>query len=76
MLRFLGISKVRLLTNNPVKVRALEDAGIDVRRRAHQQASNPHNVRYLMTKAAKSGHLLQFTSGRFKQKGGSHHANA
>jgi GTP cyclohydrolase II len=60
MLRFLGISKVRLLTNNPAKIRSLEDAGIDVLRKAHQQASNPHNIRYLKTKAAKSGHLLQF----------------
>lgn len=63
MLRALGISKVRLLTNNPLKVRALEDAGIDVVREAHQQASNPHNLRYLMTKAAKSGHLLRFGEG-------------
>jgi GTP cyclohydrolase II len=59
MLRYLGISKVRLLTNNPHKVRALEDAGIDVVRKAHQQASNPHNLRYLMTKVEKSGHLLR-----------------
>lgn len=64
MLRFLGISRVRLLTNNPAKTRALEEAGLDVLRKAHQQASNPHNLRYLMTKAAKSGHLLRFPSGR------------
>jgi GTP cyclohydrolase II len=62
MLRFFGISKVRLLTNNPAKIRALQDAGIDVRREPHQQASNPHNVHYLHTKAEKSGHLLQFRS--------------
>jgi GTP cyclohydrolase II len=60
MLRFLGISRVRLLTNNPAKIRALQDAGIDVLRESHQQASNPHNLRYLRTKAEKSGHLLQF----------------
>ena len=76
MLRFLGISKVRLLTNNPVKIRALENAGIDVLRRAHQQASNPHNLRYLMTKATKSGHLLQFASGRFNPQGGFKHETA
>lgn len=64
MLRFLGISKVRLLTNNPLKVGALEGAGFDVVREAHQQASNPHNLRYLMTKAEKSGHLLRFPSER------------
>lgn len=60
MLRFFGIRKVRLLTNNPKKIIALEDAGIEVMREAHQQASNPHNLRYLKTKAKKSGHLLSF----------------
>jgi GTP cyclohydrolase II len=60
MLRFFGIRKVRLLTNNPKKIMALEDAGIEVMREAHQQASNPHNLRYLKTKANKSGHLLSF----------------
>ena len=60
MLRFFGIRKVRLLTNNPKKILALEDAGIEVMREAHQQASNPHNLRYLKTKAKKSGHLLNF----------------
>jgi GTP cyclohydrolase II len=63
MLRFLGISKVRLLTNNPAKIRALEEAGLDVLRETHQQASNPHNLRYLRTKAEKSGHLLRFGTG-------------
>ena len=60
MLRFFGIRKVRLLTNNPKKILALEDAGIEVMREAHQQASNPYNLRYLKTKAKKSGHLLNF----------------
>lgn len=60
MLRFFGIRKVKLLTNNPKKVSALEDAGIEVHREAHQQASNPHNLRYLKTKARKSGHMLSF----------------
>ncbi|MBL0313814.1 MAG: GTP cyclohydrolase II [Holophagaceae bacterium] len=60
MLRFFGIRKVRLLTNNPKKIIALEAAGIEVMREAHQQASNPHNLRYLKTKAKKSGHLLSF----------------
>jgi GTP cyclohydrolase II len=63
MLRFFGISKVRLLTDNPKKIRALRDAGIDVVRGTHQQASNPHNLRYLRTKAEKSGHLLRFRTG-------------
>ena len=61
MLRFFGVRKVRLLTNNPKKINALEEAGIHVQREAHQLASNPHNLRYLQTKAHKSGHLLDFT---------------
>lgn len=58
MLRFFGIHKVKLLTNNPKKISALEDAGIHVQRETHQMGSNPYNLRYLRTKARKSGHLL------------------
>ena len=60
MLRFFGIHKVLLLTNNPKKIQALEDAGIHVQREAHQLESNPHNLFYLQTKAKKSGHMLDF----------------
>lgn len=52
-----------MLTTNPAKTRAFEEAGMDVVRKAHRQASNPHDLRYLMTKAAKSGHLSQCPSG-------------
>lgn len=59
MLRALGISEVRLLTNNPAKVEGLETAGIKVAGRiAHQMPANPHNADYLRTKRKKSGHLL------------------
>jgi GTP cyclohydrolase II len=61
MLRFFGIRKVRLLTNNPRKIAALEESGIHVQREAHQLAANPYNLRYLQTKASKSGHMLDFT---------------
>ncbi|MCW3797719.1 GTP cyclohydrolase II [Sphingomonas sp. BN140010] len=58
MLRALGLHEVRLLTNNPGKVRGLEDAGIRVVERvAHHMPANPHNADYLATKRAKSGHL-------------------
>ena len=60
MLKFFGIRKIRLLTNNPRKIHALEDAGIHVQREAHQLASNPYNLEYLKTKANKSGHMLDF----------------
>jgi len=59
MLRALGISEVRLLTNNPRKVEGLQAAGIQVVDRvAHQMPTNPHNAEYLATKRKRSGHLL------------------
>ena len=59
MLRQLGFSKVRLLTNNPRKVAQLEEFGIEVTERvAHAFPTNVHNERYLAIKAEKSGHLL------------------
>ncbi|HEX5318906.1 MAG TPA: GTP cyclohydrolase II [Stellaceae bacterium] len=59
MLRQLGFNAVRLLTNNPEKVAALERYGIAVIERvAHVFPANGHNERYLRTKATRSGHLL------------------
>lgn len=59
MLELLGATTIRLLTNNPAKVRALEAAGITVSERVpHQLPENPHNARYLATKRDRSGHLL------------------
>ena len=58
ILRQLGVSGVRLLTNNPAKVAGLEVAGIAVVERvAHHMPTNPHNADYVATKKAKSGHL-------------------
>jgi GTP cyclohydrolase II len=59
MLRQLGFGTVRLLTNNPDKVAALERYGIRVAERVpHVFSSNGHNERYLRTKATRSGHFL------------------
>ena len=59
MLDLLGARSVRLMTNNPTKVAALEAAGITVSARVpHQLPDNPHNARYLATKRDRSGHLL------------------
>jgi GTP cyclohydrolase II len=59
MLDLLGISSVRLLTNNPAKVAALEAAGVTITERVpHSLPANPHNARYLATKRDKAGHLL------------------
>ncbi len=59
MLELLGIGPVRLMTNNPAKVAALEAAGVTVRERVpHALPANAHNRRYLATKRDRSGHLL------------------
>ena len=58
ILKALGVAEVRLLTNNPAKVVALEAAGITVVERvAHHMPANPHNADYLTAKRKKSGHL-------------------
>jgi len=60
MLAHLGVKKVQLMTNNPRKINALIELGIDVVERKPLQAdSNPHNVQYLSTKAGKLGHLFE-----------------
>ena len=60
MLRDLGISKIRLLTNNPTKRHGLSAYGLEVVERVPVIAEpNPHNVRYLATKREKMGHLLE-----------------
>lgn len=60
MLRRLGVGRVRLLTNNPAKVRALETLGIAVARREPLEvAPGEHNAAYLRTKRERLGHALQ-----------------
>ena len=59
MLAHLGITSLKLLTNNPRKVKALEDFGITVAERIPLKTGlNPFNRNYLATKAGKLGHLL------------------
>jgi len=59
MLRLLGYESVRLLTNNPDKMAALQAAGVAVIERVpHAFPDNEHNRAYLKTKAEKAGHLL------------------
>ena len=59
MLEHLGIRSLKLLTNNPRKVKALEEFGIPVAERLPLQFGlNPFNRKYLATKAGKLGHML------------------
>lgn len=62
MLQYFNVQALRLMTNNPRKVKALEDLGIEVSERLpHQTGRNPHNQHYLQTKQGKLGHLLDDT---------------
>jgi len=59
MLDLLGIHTIRLMTNNPRKVKALSDAGVEIAERVPLQVGrNPFNDGYLNTKASKLGHFL------------------
>jgi GTP cyclohydrolase II len=55
----MGFGAVRLLTNNPAKIRMMEANGITVTERVPLKVGRTrHNEGYLATKARKSGHLL------------------
>jgi GTP cyclohydrolase II len=59
MLKALGFTSVRLMTNNPAKVAKMNATGVTVVERVPLKVGRrPENEAYLATKAAKSGHLL------------------
>lgn len=59
VLKSMGFSSVKLLTNNPKKVTMMNENGIKVVERVPLKVGeNAHNKAYLATKAAKSGHFL------------------
>jgi GTP cyclohydrolase II len=59
MLRALGVGAVRLMSNNPAKIAALEREGIHVAERIPLVIKpTPHSANYLWTKRTKGGHLL------------------
>jgi GTP cyclohydrolase II len=59
ILNHLDIARVELLTNNPNKVMAVEESGIEVTERTPLYGGiNRHNLRYFQTKADRSGHWL------------------
>lgn len=60
LFRLLGIGSLRLLTNNPHKVAALQQAGLKIVERVPLQVGrNAHNQHYLATKVTKLGHWLE-----------------
>ncbi|MGY3943533.1 GTP cyclohydrolase II [Aeromonas tecta] len=62
MLKALEVKSLRLMTNNPRKLKAMESFGIPVAERVPlQEGRNPHNEFYLSTKANKLDHLFKKT---------------
>ncbi|MEY2732130.1 MAG: hypothetical protein RLZZ523_1, partial [Actinomycetota bacterium] len=56
ILRLLGILNVTLLTNNPIKLQTLQEAGIHVTSQTLHGETNPFNQRYIETKRERLGH--------------------
>ncbi len=62
ILRHLGVSSLRLLTNNPAKVSAVLAAGIDIAERLSADVPiHPHSAHYVNTKREKLGHFYEPT---------------
>src|SRR6266404_4777554 len=65
ILRDLGIKRVRLLSNNPRKAKALAENGIElVVQLSCEAAPNPHSLAYLRTKKEKMGHALSLGTAK------------
>ena len=59
ILKALGVKRLRLLSNNPEKVKAVEDAGIEVTERVSAEVeAYPTSEAYLKTKKEKMGHIF------------------
>ena len=59
MIKFLAIKKLDLMTNNPKKIKALKDMGVEVNQRIPLSTNtNKYNEKYISTKINKLGHLL------------------
>ena len=57
MLKHLGVADIELMTNNPLKVDALQNLGLSVSRIPIITGENSHNAAYLATKRDKLGHI-------------------
>ena len=61
ILATLGVTTMRLMTNNPAKYDALSAFGLEITERVSLVSpSNPHNIAYLRTKRERMGHLIEF----------------
>ena len=61
ILREIGVKKMKLMTNNPVKRIGLEAYGLEITETVGIEVKpNPYNVRYLKTKKERMGHTLHF----------------
>ena len=56
--RDLGLWKVRVVSNNPTRIRALQEGGLEVERVALEIQPVVASMRYLRTKREKMGHLI------------------
>jgi GTP cyclohydrolase II len=63
MLDHLGVQSIRLLTNNPLKVKALRRLGVTIDRTPHVVASSPYSAGYLEAKRLRMGHALPSMDG-------------
>ena len=62
ILRELGISRMRLMTNNPIKRVGLEAYGLEITEIVPVEVEpNEHNARYMQTKKERMGHIQHFT---------------
>jgi GTP cyclohydrolase II len=68
MLRALDVTRIRLHSNNPAKMQALRDAGLEVvALRTLAGEVNPHNARYIRVKQQRAGHVTPEAEGNKKK---------
>ena len=60
MLKQLGVASLRLITNNPIKIAALREAGLVVEEQRVLGRATAENVRYLASKRDRAGHKIDF----------------
>lgn len=61
ILKILGVSKIKLLTNNPLKLEGLTEYGIEITKRIKIEVKpNDTDLKYLITKQEKMGHMTNY----------------